>query len=84
MPGIHRKPFSFLASLILNCRLVDRYRRLRHRADGAAVWQERQLLKAHLHDDLGDGFLNLAFELCDGFRVHDRYQSDFFVLSVFN
>jgi hypothetical protein len=68
----------------IHFRLVDRYRRLRHQVHGLAGWQERQFLETHLHDDFGDGVFDLAFELCDGFRVYIRYQSDFLVLSVFN
>jgi hypothetical protein len=67
-----------------NRRFVDRYRRLRHQVHGVADWQVRQLLEAHLHDDLGDGLLDLAFELFGGLLVRLRHQSDFFVLSVFS
>jgi len=56
----------------------------RHQVHGVAGWQERQLPDAHLHHDLGNGFLDLAFELFDGLGVQARHQSDFFVLSVFS
>jgi hypothetical protein len=56
----------------------------RHQVHGLARWQERQLLETQLHDDLGDGFLDFAFELFDGLGVHVRHQSDLFVLSVFS
>jgi hypothetical protein len=37
---------------------------------GEAEWHERQPLDAHLHDDFGDGFLVLNFELFDGLLFH--------------
>ena len=38
---------------MLHRRFVYRYRRFRHQVHGATGRQERQLLEAHLHDDLG-------------------------------
>jgi hypothetical protein len=56
----------------------------RYQVHCAAGWQERQLPESHLHDDFGDGILDLAFELFNGLGVRLCHQSDFFVLSVFN
>src|SRR5208282_50684 len=83
-PEVRRKSFSLLWSSVLHSRFVDRYRRLRHQVHGVAGWQVRQLLQAHLHDDLGNGSLDSAFKLFYGLLVQMRHQSDFFVLSVFN
>ena len=69
---------------VLNGCFVDGDGGFRHQVHGLAGWQERQILETQLHDDLGDGLLDLGFELFDSLVVHVRHQSDFFVLSVFN
>src|SRR4051794_639484 len=45
-------------------------RRFRHQVHRPPGWQERQSVQAHPHDDLGDGLLDLAFQLVYGLVVH--------------
>jgi hypothetical protein len=55
--------------LVFHRSFVDGHGSFRHHVHGVPGRQKRQLLEANLHDDFGDGFLDLTFELFDGLGV---------------